>query len=309
MLSQTIKKRLFNLVENFLLHLSCNNYSSKTIANYRYNLSLFIRLLEHGHQKISTIKFALNETCFIETISLRYRNNPKIAAPTIRHYISAYRTLIKYLVKVGTLPPEFERFRFETPKLAMTLPKILPESLLHQLLTLPIYKWTDIRNRCIFELMAFSGLRIGEVLSIRITDVNLSKRQIKVLGKGNMERIVPISLETAEHIGQYIYQAHKEGNININNLLFVSTWGSKLSQSTIRRTLQQQAKYIGYQQRITPHFLRHFCATYFVRKTKDIRFVQQLLGHRNISSTQIYVHLDRDYIHQTFDEYCMKISA
>lgn len=308
MLSKTIQKRLFNLVENFLFHLSCNNYSRRTLATYYRNLRLFINLLEQNHQEIPTTRYALQEERLVETISMRYQNNPKISARTIRHYISAYRALIKYLTKINVLPAEFERFRFEMPKLAVVLPKILPESLLYALLTLPIRNWKDLRNRCIFELMAFSGLRIGETLAIRMTDLYLSQRQIKVLGKGNIERLVPISQETALHIAQYINQIHQKIQRDMNNFLFVSSRGQQLCQETIRKTLQDKAKSLGYQQRITPHYLRHFCATHFLRQTKDLHFVQQLLGHRNIISTQVYVHLDRDYIHQTFDEYCIKIN-
>ena len=308
MLSKNIHNRLCNFVEDFLLHLSCSNYSQRTVKIYRYNLFLFIRLLQHMDYPITTIKQALHEERLTKTVSMRYQDNPTISSRTIHAYMCAYRALIRYLVKLNTLPPEFGQFRFEMPKLEMTLPKILPESFLRTLLTLPIKKWQDMRNRCIFELMAFSGLRIGEVVSIRITNLYLSHRQVKVQGKGNMERIVPISVETAEHIAQYIHQVHRDNKINIRNFLFISSNGTPISPTTIRKTLQQQAKAIGYQERVTPHYLRHFCATYFVRQTKNIRFVQQLLGHRNIVSTQVYVHLDNEYISKTFDEHCLKIN-
>lgn len=308
MLSKNIHKRLCNLVEDFLLYLSCSNYSPKTIETYGRDLFAFIKLLQRIDLPITTTKQALHEERLMKTVAIRYQDMPTISSHTIHNYMCAYRALIRYLVKMNTLPPEFEQFRFEMPKLAIALPKILPESFLRALLTLPIKNWQDMRNRCIFELMAFSGLRIGEVVSIRITNLHLSCRQVKVLGKGNMERIVPISTETAEHIAQYIHQVHRDSKVSISNFLFISSNGSQISPTTIRKILQQKAKAIGYQERITPHYLRHFCATYFVRQTKNIRFVQQLLGHRNIVSTQVYVHLDNEYISKTFDEHCLKIN-
>ena len=309
MLSRNIHKRLCNLVEDFLLHLSCSNYSPRTIEIYGHDLFKFIKLLQRIDYPITTTKQALHEERLMKTVSMRYQDTPTLSAHTIHNYMCAYRALIRYLVKMNTLPPEFERFRFEMPKLSMSLPKILPESFLRALLTQPIESWQDMRNRCIFELMAFSGLRIGEVVSIRFNNVSLSYRQIRVLGKGNMERIVPISIETAEHIAQYIHQIHQNSKISISNFLFISSNGSQISPTTIRKILQQKAQAIGYQERITPHYLRHFCATYFVRQTKNIRFVQQLLGHRNIISTQVYVHLDNEYLSKTFDEHCLKINT
>ena len=180
----------------------------------------------------------------------------------------------------------------------------MPDPLLRSLLSYPSSnKWLDIRNLCMFELMAFSGLRIGEVIRLRLTDICLSTRQIKVFGKGSIERFVPISEKSAKHMAHYISLTD---SYRINNNLFITQTGKPIHHSTVRYALRQQAQNVGITQHITPHSLRHSCATHFAKQTKDLRFVQLLLGHRNISTTQIYVHLDHEYMAKTFDEHCIE---
>ncbi|MBR5675326.1 MAG: tyrosine-type recombinase/integrase [Neisseriaceae bacterium] len=303
MLSKNIKKRLLQSVEKYLLQLSCENYSQKTIESYRYDLNLFVSLLEQSN-KIATFKQAVNEQCLIDTISLRYEKNPQITPFTIRRYACAYRSWINFLIDNKTLPPEFGRFRFNLPKLPQILPKSLPMVLIHSLLKQTIDKQNTMisfRNGCIFELMALSGLRIGEVVNLRLTDLSLSQRQIKVVGKGQKQRIVPISTQTAERIGQYLSLRNKKQWQY--DYLFLSNCGNPLHPSVVRRALRKVTKNMQLSQRITPHMLRHSCATHFVKQTHDIRFVQILLGHTDISTTQAYAHLDTEHIGKMFDKY------
>lgn len=308
MLSNSIKQRLLKAIDTFLVQLSCGSYSRQTIDGYRYDLMKFIELSERLQRKDRSIKQALNEQRLIDTVYLRYQDNPDITAFTVRRYVCAWRSWVKHLIDSNTLPPDFGRFRFELPKLPKILPKALHSQDLQTLLRQEEKNdWLGIRNRCIFELMGFSGLRIGEVINLRLTDLSLATRQIKVFGKGSVERIVPISEETAHHLRKYLLQSNKQIERK-NNTLFVSQHGNILHQSTIRRALRQIAKSMGYEH-ITPHALRHSCATHFVRKTKDLRFVQLLLGHKSIATTQVYVHLDNEYISQTFDEHCLKSNS
>ena len=303
MLSKNIKNRLLQSIEKHLLQLSCENYSPKTIKGYRYDLHLFVSLLEQGN-KIATFKQAVNEQCLIDTSSLRYEKNPQITPFTIRRYACAYRSWINFLIDNKTLPPEFGRFRFNLPKLPQILPKSLNMDLIHLLLEQTTKKQNTMvsyRNRCIFELMALSGLRIGEVINLRLIDLSLSQRQIKVLGKGQKQRIVPISVQTAEHIGQYLCLRNKKQWQH--DYLFMSNCGNPLHPSVVRRALKNVAKNMQLPQKVTPHMLRHSCATHFVKQTHDIRFVQILLGHTNISTTQAYAHLDTEHIGKMFDEY------
>ena len=314
MLSKHIQQRLMTAVEDLLTQLTCSNYSRQTIAGYRYDLSKYICLLDRIPHHIATVKQALSEQRLMDTVSLRYTDNPNIKAHTIRRYVCAYRALIKHLIDQEMLPLNFGRFRFELPKLPQMLPKALPDSLLQFLFSqpetakAPKNKWLNLRNRCMFELMAFSGLRIGEVLCLHLTDISLSAKQVKVFGKGSVERIVPISESTAGHIGKYLALTTQQVCRN-GNYLFVGEHGKKLHHSTVRRALRQHAQRLGITQRITPHSLRHSCATHFMRESKDMRFVQLLLGHRSISTTQVYVHLDNEYLSKTFDQHCLKIDG
>lgn len=308
MLSKGIKQRLNKSIEAFLLHLSCRSSARQTIHAYRYELNRFIALSERLKNNATTVKQALKEQRLLDTVSLRYQDNPNISSFTIRRYVCAYRSWIQYLLDTKTLPPEFGRFYFTLPKLPQVLPKAIPESSLQALLSFDTKgDWIALRNQCIFELMALSGLRIGEVIGLELANLSLATLEIKVFGKGSVERIVPISESTAQKIRQYLNLSSEKIKERTHNCLFVSNSGQILHHSTIRNALSKHAQSAGIRHHITPHSLRHSCATHFVKKTKDLRFVQLLLGHRNISTTQVYVHLDHEYINKTFNEYCLKI--
>lgn len=305
MLSQHIKQRLHHAIDDFLLQLSCSNYSAGTVSGYRYDLRQFVALLERSSQSIHSFKQALYEKRLIDTISIRYQDNPQITPFTIRRYVCAYRSWIEYLIKIDILPPKFGRFCFELPKLPQILPKALPERFLRLLLS----KNTDsndclsYRNRSMLKLMAFSGLRVSEVINLRLTDCSLSERKIKVFGKGSKERIVPITVDTAQSIERYFTLLKQSKIVRQTDTVFINSNGEKLHTSTIRRILVRQAEKVGYTGKITPHMLRHTCATHFAKQSKDLRFVQMLLEHQNIATTQVYVHLDYEYIGKMFDEY------
>lgn len=303
MISTGVYKRVNLALERFLVELACSNYSSGTIAGYRDDLKMYLRLLEESETSFKTFKHVFLEQNLIDTITKRYQRNPKIKAFTIHRYASSWRRWIRFLIDKDLLPSNFGRFSFALPKLPQVLPKALPCHVLKRLLSFSEtqnHSWLEVRNQCMFELMAFSGLRIGEVTRLHITDLSLSERQIKVNGKGEVERVVPITQQTAEKIEHYLNLSQSIRRSG-NHYLFTNLSGCLLHTSSVRKALIQKVSRLGYEGKITPHSLRHSCATHFVRQTKDLRFVQLLLGHKSIATTQVYVHLDRDYVGKMFD--------
>ena len=152
-----------------------------------------------------------------------------------------------------------------------------------------------------FELMAYSGLRVSEVTSLTLSDLYFSQKQVKVTGKGNKTRLVPITDCVIQRIKEYL-QSRSNSLVKVKvNYLFTNRHGNKITNSTVRLHLHNLANELLVDKlRLTPHMLRHSCATHFIRQTHDLRFVQILLGHSSVATTQMYTHLDNDFVKATF---------
>lgn len=310
MLPLHISEQLKQYIHDYLDNCRYRNMSPGTIEGYRCNLKQFIGLLHLRPNSAHVTEFAeiCTEPVMIETVILKTEQNPDLTAYTIRRYVCAWRGLVCYLVKTKVLDLSYDRFEFELPKLPEALPKAVNMKELEGLLDYGLThhdnpNWIDWRNLCIFELMAYSGLRISEATGLTVNDVFLSQNQIRVTGKGNRTRLVPITDCAVDRIRNYL-KARSKANIKIkSNHLFISRQGNGIGNSTIRMHLKKWAKQsMGAAQRMTPHMLRHSCATHFVKKTHNLRFVQILLGHKNISTTQVYTHLDNDFVNTLFHD-------
>lgn len=302
MLCQNLKARINQYAEHYSNELNCLAYSSNTIKMYRHKISIFLTYIDivsiEQKRVLETIEEVFTNTSLKETIAYQYQKNPSISPFTIRLYIAAWKGFVKYLVKQDILPQVFENFELPYPKTPILLPKALPMNYVDKIIDQYNDTWVGLRNSCIYELMAYSGLRISEVLGIAIKDVYLHHKQIRITGKGNKERIVPITSCVVDKIIRYM-AIKKYRN---SEYLFVTEAGNKITSSTIRRTLHNHIKKIFGINALhtTPHMLRHSCATHFMCETHDLRFVQLLLGHSSIATTQVYVHLDLDHIATLF---------
>lgn len=311
MLKSNISKQLHQHINGFLDHCRSRCFSEGTIEGYRSNLRQFAARLDDyaARHKVADFQTACTEIIMMETITMKQADNPELKATTIRRYICAWRSFIAYLVKIDVLDLSYDRFRFDLPKLPEALPKSVDMPVLDKLLDSPPClpkqpHWMYLRNLCIFELMAYSGLHISEVSGLLMTDVYFSERQIRVTGKGQRTRLVPITDTVSKRIRAYLKE-RSAAAVNIRtNHLFVGRGGTMLRPCSIRLSLHKTvASCLGEEVHITPHSLRHSCATHFVLKTHNLRFVQILLGHKSIATTQIYTHLDNGFVREMFHQH------
>ena len=162
-----------------------------------------------------------------------------------------------------------------------------------------------MRNRAMLETLYSSGLRVSELISLRVSDIFFQEEFIQVVGKGDKQRLVPIGSQALKYIRLYIDQVRSQGPIKkeAGNLIFINNRGGKLSRVMIFLIIKDLANKIGLKQEISPHTFRHSFATHLIEGGADLRAVQVMLGHESITTTEIYTHLDRSYLQQIIKEF------
>lgn len=219
--------------------------------------------------------------------------------------ISGLKSFYKYLVMEG-LCTKNPTDLVESPKLEHTIPDVLSYGEIQQLLTsINLSKSNGHRNRAILETLYASGLRVTELVNLRISSLYFDLGFLQILGKGNKERLVPIGDEAIKQIKLYL-----ENNRNKmkpapghEDYLFLSRLGKKLSRVMVFMIIKSVAKAAGVRTNISPHSFRHSFATHLIEGGADLRAVQDMLGHESILSTEIYTHLDTDYLRETLTNF------
>lgn len=218
-----------------------------------------------------------------------------------RRLISALRGFYKFLVFDGHLkksPAE----TLEAPQKSFYLPKFLNQTEIEQLLLVPdVAQETGLRDRAILETMYAAGLRVSEVCDLRVEDVELDAGILTCTGKGSKTRKVPLGKSAVEWLKSYLIIRRKKENIGINNL-FVNSLGRPISRQDVFNFVKEYGKKIGRDD-VSPHTLRHSFATHLVQNSADIRSVQQMLGHADISTTQIYTHITDTHLRKTYEKF------
>jgi integrase/recombinase XerD len=195
-----------------------------------------------------------------------------------------------------------------SPKIPKRLPKVLSINEIEKILNvIDITKILGIRDRAMLELLYACGLRISELLKLRLSSIFFDEGWIRIFGKGNKERIVPFGNEARKWLKKYINyfrpELKKKNIFKAEDFIFLNVRGGPLSRMGVWKIIQQYVKSAGIYKKVSPHTFRHSFATHLLEGGADLRAVQEMLGHSDISTTQIYTHLDRDYlkeIHKTF---------
>ncbi len=217
------------------------------------------------------------------------------SARTMARHLSSLRSLYGYLVREGIMKHD-PGARVEAPRLGRQLPKFLTEAEVEALLNAPD---TDnslgLRDRAMLEVLYATGLRVSELVGLQSGQVNLRQGVVRVLGKGNKERLVPLGEESIEWLTRYQDSARKEllGK-NISDALFPTRRGSAMSRQAFWYLIKRYAVVAGINKTISPHIIRHAFATHLLNHGADLRVVQMLLGHSDISTTQIYTHIAQE---------------
>jgi integrase/recombinase XerD len=194
----------------------------------------------------------------------------------------------------------------EAPKTGRHLPDTLSYPEVEQLLAAIDLSTDDgLRARALLEVLYSSGLRVSELCDLRLSNIYAEQGFVKVVGKGNKERLVPIGREALKHLNFYLsgVRGHLDIKSGAEDFVFLSKNGRPLSRITVFTTLKKLAEQAGLRKTISPHTLRHSFATHLIEGGADLRAVQEMLGHASITTTEIYTHLDRDYLRQVITEF------
>ncbi|MGF1725894.1 tyrosine recombinase XerC [Photobacterium nomapromontoriensis] len=223
-----------------------------------------------------------------------------LKASSLSMRLSALRSFFSYLVSLGLLPANPAK-GVSAPRKARPLPKNLDVDEMDQLLSVDGDDPLSIRDRAMMELMYGAGLRLSELVNLDVKNISLRKGDIRVIGKGDKERIVPFAGLAREWVGNWLKvrsqlaQAGEPG-------LFVSKIGSRISNRNVQKRMAEWGQKQSVSSHINPHKLRHSFATHVLESSGDLRAVQELLGHANLTTTQIYTHLDFQHLAKVYDE-------
>jgi integrase/recombinase XerC len=218
---------------------------------------------------------------------------------SVQRRLSAVRGFFGYLVREGAAASN-PAVDIRAPKAARRLPGTLDVDQINQLLETPSGDALALRDRAIMELFYSSGLRLAELVGLSLTDVDLADRTVRVLGKGSKTRIVPVGRKAVETIRTWLRERAALADID-ETALFVGKFGERLKPRAIQLRIAHWAKRAGLPSRVYPHLFRHSFATHLLESSKDLRGVQELLGHADISTTQVYTHLDFAHLARTYD--------
>ena len=236
---------------------------------------------------------------------LMYLGELGLAAHSQARMLSGLKSFFKYLLLENLIQHDPTQL-LESPKLGRKLPDTLNFPEIEAMLNaIDLSTPGGTRDRAILEVLYSSGLRVSELTGLRLTNCYFTEGFIRVLGKGDKVRLVPIG-QDAMHYTR-IYVDHVRNTLPVQkgdeDTIFLNRRGSQLSRITVFTTIKKLAAEVGIKKTISPHTFRHSFATHLIEGGADLRAVQQMLGHQSITTTEIYTHLDRDYLHQTLREY------
>lgn len=273
--------------------------SEHTVAAYRRDLEeLFALLAQMPSEAEGGVPQDLSRRDF--TAALRRLSQRGLNARTLARKLSSWRQYCVWLVKRGLMHAD-PTADIKPPKQPERIPKALPQECLNQMLDLPVDDGDALalRDHALFELMYGSGLRLSEIHGLDTGDVWLDEGWVRVTGKGRKQRQVPLTGKSVEALKNYLSlrQTASDGKA-----LFTGRNGTRLSQRQIQKRLESWAAQNGDGRHISPHMMRHSYASHLLQSSRDIRAVQELLGHSSLSTTQIYTKLDFDHIARLYDE-------
>jgi tyrosine recombinase XerC len=264
------------------------NYSSHTILNYRIDLEEFIKFLDKT--PIEAVAYPDLRRFLAQ---LKGRN---LKPRTVSRKLSSLRSYFKFLQREGVIKSNPARL-LVTPKLDKPLPHFMSEEETVQLIESPkVGKTNSPRDRAIFEILYSTGIRVSELVGLDVDDVDFIGNIIKVMGKGKKERMVPVGDKALNALKEYM-----DGRKADNKYIFVNKNGTRLSDRSVRNIINKYILEQAMAQHVTPHMFRHSFATHLLDHGADLRSVQELLGHVNLSTTQIYTHLTTDKLKKVYD--------
>jgi integrase/recombinase XerD len=295
------KKLLAPWFDRFADEMRVRNWSAGTVEQYLKSLADFERFVIERYPRAAAIAGITDEMVSAYQLWLCQRENKRrggtLSASTQRVYLNAVRSFFSFCTAERIVLVDPAR-NVELPRVGRRLPRgVLSPKEMRAVLRAPnLATYTGLRDRAILETFYSTGVRHMELLRLRVCDVDLERGYVTVLqGKGKKDRVVPLGKVAAHFIREYLTKARPHmlrGSDTPEARLFLSINGTPLAQQSLYGVIHRVAKIAGLEKRLFPHGIRHTCATAMLRGRADIRYIQQLLGHESLSSTQIYTHVE-----------------
>jgi len=283
-------------IDKYLEYLKViKKYSDKTIDSYRDDLIEYNEFLGNNFTNIVSIdKDIVNDY-------LKYLYERKLNKNSICRKLSSVRGLYNYLVMEDVISDNLFGV-ISNPKKEQYLPKFLKESELNKIFEVCLDDNSiNQRDTLVIELLYATGLRVSELVNIKIKDINIKDRTIKVLGKGSKERIVIFNNHTKDALNKYLSYGYNEFNKKNSEYLILNKNGDKISERYIRNIIDRLVRIAGLNIKISPHTLRHTFATDLLEEGADLVTVKELLGHESLNTTSIYTHITNEQIKKTYN--------
>jgi integrase/recombinase XerD len=278
------------LIERFLDNLWAERgLSDNSLQSYRHDL---LNLQHRLGARDKPLMLATREDILaVLAAEIRRGKSPR----SLARYLSAYRQFYRWLVREGKIGSDPVAL-IESPKTGRGLPKALSEEQVESLLAAPDTGTTlGLRDKAMLELMYATGLRVSELVGLELSNINLNQGVVRVIGKGRKERLVPIGDEAHESLKIYLSGARPEMLQGVQtDSVFVTTRKSGMTRQAFWYMVRRYAVVCGVSRKLSPHMLRHSFATHLLNHGADLRVVQLLLGHSDLSTTQIYTHIARE---------------
>jgi integrase/recombinase XerD len=278
------------------------NLAHNTIVSYERDLKKYIHYLQNVEQLSS-----LNDVSRLHIMQfLKFLKENGCSPKTIARHIASIRSFHQFLLRDKATDHD-PSVHIETPQLERTLPKVLTMQEVEALLEAPKTNTPfGIRDKAMLELLYATGIRVSELIQLNLSDVHLTMGFIRCFGKGSKERIVPIGRMATEALKTYIELARPEllkRKKTATDALFLNHHGERLTRQGCWKILKKLAREANIQKELTPHTLRHSFATHLLENGADLRAVQEMLGHADISTTQIYTHVTKTRLKDVYKQY------
>ncbi|MDW7740161.1 MAG: site-specific tyrosine recombinase XerD [Bacillota bacterium] len=272
--------------------------SQNTLESYRRDLKKFITFM-HKHEKTKPVDISRSD---LNMFIIELKKNGH-ATSSISRCIASIRSFFTFLLNEGMIESN-PALELETPRIEKKLPRVLTTKEVDDLLSQPIAgKNNGLRDKAMLELLYASGIRVSELVSLNLTDFDPKVGYLRCRGKGMKERIVPIGSVAINSVNEYIKGARSKLLKNNGEIsLFVNQHGKRMTRQGFWKILKKYARKSNINGEITPHTLRHSFATHLLENGADLRSVQEMLGHSDISTTQIYTQITRKKIREVYDK-------
>ena len=289
-------------IENYANYLRFEkNASENTIEAYVSDLQKLQDFAEQNLMNITpiTISYGHLQEFLYQVSKINYSER------TQARWISSIKGFFSFLLE-DELREDNPSALLETPKLGLYLPDTLSLEEIEKLISATDEN-TDLakRNRCMIEVLYGCGLRVSELTELQISNINFKENYLKIQGKGDKVRFVPLADYTADFIKNYINNIRSKQKINpkYSDILFLNSRGAQISRQMVFLIIKEIVRKAGIQKNISPHTFRHSFATHLLQNGADLRFIQEMLGHSSITTTEIYTHLNTEELHETILKY------